>query len=506
MTKWIECVPNFSEGRRKEVVDEIVSAILEVPGVRLLDMEMDPDHNRSVVTFVSPTERAVEAAFRGIKKAQELIDLNKHEGEHPRIGATDVGPFVPLPGTSMEDCIKLAEKLGKRVWEELRIPVYLYGEAARIPERQDLAYIRKGEFEGLREAIKEDPSRIPDFGERELHPTAGATAIGARKFLIAYNVNLNTEDIKIAKKIAKRVRAKGGGLAFVKALGFELKERKMTQVSMNLVDYEKTPIFAAYELVKMWAQRFGVSVVGSEIVGLVPEKALYDVADFYLRLEGFQPDQTIEARLREAPPYETYLLALSSKSPTPGGGSASAFSLAQGYALLSMVGELTLGKKKYEEVHEKIRPHYIDSLNRLKKAISLIEKDAEAFNKVMEAFKMPKETEEEKQERKEAIEKATEEAIEVPFEVMEEAFEGLKSALFIAQYGNPNAVSDVGCAVSQFEAAFSGAKLNVLINISSLSDESRREYWEKKIDELEGEFSPRTREVMSKVHERLGID
>lgn len=505
MTKWIECVPNFSEGRREDVVNEIVSSILEVPGVRLLDKEMDPDHNRSVITFVSPSERAVEAAFRGIKKAQGLIDLNKHKGEHPRIGATDVVPFVPLPGTKMEDCIKLAEKLGKRVWEELKIPVYLYGEAALRPEREDLANIRRGEFEGLREAIKEDPSRAPDFGERELHPTAGAVAIGARKFLIAYNVNLNTEDIKIAKKIAKKVRAKGGGLSFVKALGFELKERKMTQVSMNLVDYEKTPIFAAYELVKIWAERFGASVVGSEIVGLVPEKALYDVADFYLRLEEFKADQTIEARLRDAPPYEDYLLALSSKAPTPGGGSASAFSLAQGYALLSMVSELTLGKKRFAEVHDKIKPAYIEVLNHLKKSIFLIEKDAEAFRMVMAAFKMPKETEDERKTRSEAIEKATEEAIEVPFEVMTESFKGLEPAHVIAEYGNPNALSDVGCSVSQFEAAFSGAKLNVLINLGSLSDEERKAYWRRNIKELEGNFSSQAVEVMKKVNERLGV-
>ena len=291
--KIVECVPNFSEGRRKEVVDEIVRSMLSVPGVKLLDQEMDPDHNRSVITIAGSPESVLEAAFRGAQKAVELIDLNKHSGEHPRMGAVDVIPFVPIEDVTMEDCIALAEKLGKRIAEELNVPVYLYGEAARRPERRDLAYVRKGEFEGLRESIKTDPKREPDFGPREVHPTAGAVAVGARKILVAYNVNLGTPDVSVAKKIAKRVRAKGGGLAFVKALGFELKERGISQVSMNMVDFEKTPLYAAFELVKLYADRYGVPVVGSEIVGLVPQRALVDVADFYLKLEGFKPDQII---------------------------------------------------------------------------------------------------------------------------------------------------------------------------------------------------------------------
>ncbi len=298
-TKIVECVPNFSEGRRKEVVDAIVAAITSVPGVKLLDKEMDPDHNRAVITFIGSPEAVKEAAFRGTAKATELIDLNKHQGEHPRIGATDVIPFVPISGVTMEECVKLAEELGERIANELKIPVYLYEEAARVPERKNLANIRKGEFEGLREEIKTNPARAPDFGPREVHPTAGATVVGARMPLIAFNVNLGTNNLEIAKQIARAVRHSGGGLRYVKALGFEIKERGIVQVSMNMTNYQGTPLFRAFELIKREAQRYGVPVIGSEIVGLVPLQALIDVADFYLQLENFTNTQILDLRLFE---------------------------------------------------------------------------------------------------------------------------------------------------------------------------------------------------------------
>lgn len=298
--KLVECVPNFSEGRRPEVLDEIVGAMTEVDGARLLDKEMDADHNRAVVTIIGEPEAVLEAAFRGIAKARDLIDLTKHEGEHPRMGAADVCPFVPVRGVNMDDCVALARRLGERVGTELEVPVFLYEAAATRPDRENLAAVRKGQFEGLRDAIGTDPDREPDFGPSRIHPTAGAMAIGARPFLVAYNINLGTADVKIAKTIAKSIRHSGGGLRYVKAMGFEIKDRGIAQVSINMVDFRGTPLFRVFEMVKSEAARYGVPVIGSEIVGLVPADALVDCADFYLRLENFQKDQVLENRLSES--------------------------------------------------------------------------------------------------------------------------------------------------------------------------------------------------------------
>ena len=297
MRKIVECIPNFSEGRRAEVIDQIVAAIKSVPGAVLLDRESDADHNRSVVTFVAEPDRVVDAAIAGAKKAAELIDLNKHSGEHPRMGATDVIPFVPISGVTMDECVQLARVCGERMWSELSIPVYLYEKAATRPERENLAAVRKGQFEGIRDEISVNEARLPDYGEARVHSTAGITAVGARPPLIAYNVNLGTADIEVANKIARAVRHQTGGLRYVKALGFELKDRGIVQVSMNMVNYEGTPLFRAFELIKREAERYGVPVVGSEIVGLVPQRALNAVADFYLQLESFTEDQILEHRL-----------------------------------------------------------------------------------------------------------------------------------------------------------------------------------------------------------------
>jgi len=300
MRKIVECIPNFSEGRRTEVIDDIVAAIKTVPGAVLLDRESDADHNRSVVTFVAPPDRIVDAAIAAAKKAAELIDLNDHKGEHPRMGATDVIPFVPIAGVTMADCVELARQCGERMWRELSIPVYLYEKAATRPERENLAAVRKGQFEGIRGEIATNEARLPDFGEARVHPTAGITAVGARPPLIAYNVNLGTSDIETANKIARAVRHLSGGLRYVKALGFELKDRAIVQVSMNMVNYEGTPLFRVFEMIKREAERYGVPVVGSEIVGLVPQGALNAVADFYLQLEDFSENQILEHRLQAA--------------------------------------------------------------------------------------------------------------------------------------------------------------------------------------------------------------
>ena len=297
MQKVVECVPNFSEGRRQEVIQAIAEAISGVEGVHVLDVESDADHNRSVITFAGAPEPVEEAAFRAIETAARLIDMDRHHGEHPRIGATDVVPFVPIRGVTMQDCVEMARRLGERVGRELGIPVYLYGEAATRPERRDLAYIRRGEYEGLKESIATDPDRAPDFGPARLGK-AGATVIGARPPLIAYNVYLSTDDVGIARKIARAIRHSSGGLRYVKALGLLVGGR--AQVSMNLTDYRKSPIPRVMEMIRREAARYGVSVVSSEVVGLIPEDALLDAAIYYLQLDGFSKEQILERKLAEA--------------------------------------------------------------------------------------------------------------------------------------------------------------------------------------------------------------
>src|SRR5579862_6404050 len=294
MKRLVECVPNFSEGRDTAKIDAIIAAMREVPSVILLDRESDADHNRSVVTIIGEPEAVAEAALRGVGKAAELIDLTKHSGAHPRMGATDVVPFIPIEGVTIEDCVLLAKKVGREIWERYRVPVYFYEAAAQRPERTNLENIRKGQFEGLREDVLRNPDRAPDVGEPRLHPTAGATVVGARKFLIAYNINLNTSDIEIAKKIAKAVRFSDGGLRHVKAMGVYLATRNLAQVSMNLTDFEQTPVHRVFEAVKREAERYGISMAGSEIVGMMPRRALEAAAEYYLQIENFSSARVLE--------------------------------------------------------------------------------------------------------------------------------------------------------------------------------------------------------------------
>lgn len=296
MAKIVECIPNFSEGRRPEVIEAILNEIRSTPDCELLDCEADASHNRMVVTFTGTPEAAVEAVFKATRKAAELIDLRHHTGEHPRMGATDVIPFVPVSGMTMKDCVKLANQLGKRIADELQIPVYLYENAAACPERRNLADVRRGQFEGLLQEIKK-PERKPDFGPQEMHPTAGCIAVGARKALVAFNVNLATSDLEIANAIAKKIRGSSGGFVHVKALGVKLEERNQVQISMNLVDYKKTSVYHAFEFVKREAARFGVNVVGSEIIGLLPMEALMEAAVWYLQVENFKPEQILEKQV-----------------------------------------------------------------------------------------------------------------------------------------------------------------------------------------------------------------
>jgi len=298
MDQIIECVPNFSEGRDQEKIAQLVKEVVSTEGVKLLDYSSDKDHNRTVITFCGDAKGVKEAAFKLIKKASEIIDMRYHKGEHPRIGATDVVPFIPVKNATMEECIQIAREVGERVGRELNIPVYLYEEAATTLERKNLENIRRGEYEGFFEKIKQ-PEWKPDFGPQEMNPKSGATVIGARNFLIAYNVNLATDNIDIANKIAKAIRFSSGGYRYVKAMGVKLKERGIVQVSMNLTDFNKTPIYRVFETIKAEALRYGVNVIGSEIIGLVPAKALFDVADYYLRIENFSENMVLENRIYE---------------------------------------------------------------------------------------------------------------------------------------------------------------------------------------------------------------
>lgn len=298
MARIVQCVPNFSEGRNKEVIEKIVEEVRNVEGVKLLDYSPDKDHNRCVVTFIGEPESVVEAAFNACKRASELIDMTKHTGEHPRMGATDVIPLIPISEVTMEECVELSKRLGRRIGEELNIPVFLYEKSASAPHRENLADVRRGQYEGMAEKLKEQMWK-PDFGPDKLNVKAGVTAVGARMPLVAFNVNLGTDDLSIAKKIAKGVRASSGGFRYCKALGIEIKERNIVQVSMNMVDYTKTPLFRVFDTIEREAHRYGVNVIGSEIIGLVPMNALIDCADYYLKLESFDYGQVLEKRMYE---------------------------------------------------------------------------------------------------------------------------------------------------------------------------------------------------------------
>ncbi len=473
--KLIECVPNFSEGRRQEIINSIADAIRSSPGVTLLDVESNPDHNRSVISFVGEPGPVKQAALAGSAKAVELIDLTKHKGEHPRMGAVDVVPFVPLSGATMDDCLALAKDFGRELAERFHVPVFLYEEAALRPERRNLADVRAGEFEGLRDKIGRDPAKKPDFGPDKIHPTAGATAVGAREILIAYNVNVGTSNLAIAKKIAHQLRAKDGGLAYVKALGFELKERGIVQVSMNMTDYHKSQLFKAEELVKLFAERYGVPVVGSEIVGLVPMDALVDSAEFYLKLENFSREQILEKRLFTPSLSGLTEMSLSlfseevaSKKATPGGGSVSAYMGALAAGLVCMVARITLAKKDTAQDSERLQEVLRKGEDLRQRFLGLVVEDAESFNAVMQAFKLPKD---EPDLRRKAIQEATVKAAEVPLRTLDSSVGILRLGGDVAKYGTANALSDVTTSVAAARAAIEGAASNVLINLDTLDDQ-----------------------------------
>ena len=500
--KLVECIANFSEGRRAEVIDAIAASIESVEGIQLVDRHSDEDHNRTVITFIGPPSATSEAAFSGISKAAELIDMDSHEGEHPRLGATDVVPFVPIREVTMDECVKLARELGQRVGSELRIPVYLYEAAATRPDRVNLADIRRGEYEELMLSIVENPERAPDFGPLELG-SAGATVIGARKPLIAFNVYLTTEDVGVAKKIAKLVRHSDGGLRFVKALGLLVEGR--AQVSMNLTDFTRTPIHRVVEMIRSEARRFGVDVHSSELVGLTPQAALIDAAAWYLQLDEFEPDQLIESHVAGTT-EDSFLDRLAKGAPTPGGGSAAAQSGAMAAALVAMVGRLTTGKKKYVDVEDRAQEivSQADSLRGDLEAAAI--HDAQAFDGVIKALRMPKDSEAEKSARFGAIEHATIQAGEIPLKVAKKSAEVLELAAKISSIGNTNALSDVGVAGNLAIAALQSAALNVKVNASGLTDGELVERWRDELEKLEDFSDEQLTEIRRQLKDRAEID
>jgi glutamate formiminotransferase len=476
----IECVPNFSEGRDPAKIAAIVEA-MQVPGVYLLDREMDSDHNRCVITLVGEREAIAEAAIRGVGKAAELIDLTRHQGAHPRMGAADVIPFIPIDGVTIEDCVSMARHVGAEIWKRFQIPVYLYEAAATTPERQNLEYIRRGQFEGIRDEIATHPARKPDFGEPRVHPTAGATVVGARKPLIAYNVFLNTPDVEIAKKIAKAVRFSSGGLRFVKAAGFLV--RGMAQVSMNLTDFEQTPIHRVFAFVQREAERYGVVAVSSEIVGLIPKLALEQAAEWFLQVENFDSSLILENRLAAVmggktavgglrAGVEPFIEQLAAPTATPGGGSAAAASGAMAAGLAVMVASMSRGKKAYLQYESQLS-EAISRLTPLREELkSAIDADAEAYNAVMKAYKAAKAAKETSGGGQRVINEALRQATSVPLGVAENVVEVARTAAGLQPITNPLMNSDLTTAIALARAALEGALANVAINLGSIHPES----------------------------------
>jgi glutamate formiminotransferase/formiminotetrahydrofolate cyclodeaminase len=520
MQSLVECVPNFSEGRDAGKVEEIIRALLAGPDVYLLDREMDADHNRSVITLVGTRDSIGEAALRGIGRAAELIDLNRHQGAHPRLGATDVVPFVPVSGVTLEDCVQIAERVAEQAWQRFRIPTYLYEAAARTPDRRNLENIRRGQFEGVREEVRTNPDRRPDFGDAALHPTAGATVVGARKFLIAYNINLASADLNLARSIAKQIRASSGGFPSVKAMGVELKARNLAQVSMNLTDFETTSLSTVFEAVTREAAAAGVRIEGSEIVGLVPRRALEDAAVHCLKVENFKPDLILENRLEgvltaesqrgvEAPPpsgnsqgevhgrsaaavtgslvglVQGFVNAVAADRPTPGGGSVSALAGSLAAALGEMACRVTLKKKQFADHYDSVRQS-LSHLERLRKALmEAIDRDAESYEGVIKAIRLPKASESEQARRQQAIEEASKNAALVPLGTSELIAELSAILELLRPVTAPQAASDLSVALGLAAAARSGAMENVRANLPQIHD---REWVSQIESHLNGEM------------------
>ncbi|MBP6909034.1 MAG: glutamate formimidoyltransferase [Candidatus Saccharicenans sp.] len=545
--KLVECVPNFSEGRDRQKIEAIVREIESTPEVKLLDVDPGEATNRTVVTFIGSPGGVKQAAFKAIKKAAELIDMRQHRGAHPRLGATDVCPFVPVSEVSMEDCVHLANELARQVAEELHIPVYLYEEAAKKPERENLANIRQGEYEGLAEKLK-DPQWAPDYGQPVFNSSAGATVIGAREFLIAYNINLNTRDRKIAQEIASYLRESGrlkkdkngqtvydrqgqpvkipGKFKAVKAVGWYIDEYQIAQISINLTNYKITPPHVVFDEACLVAQKMGVRVTGSELVGLIPKEALLLAGSYYLEKQGkspgvpekelirlavrslglndivrFDPAKKIIEYQFPSPPglsslkLSDFLDELSMDSPAPGGGSAAALCGSLSAALSSMVANLTAGKKGYESVAAIMKSTAVRSQKLKEELLTAVDQDSRAFNRVMEAIRLPKGTPEQVKDREEALEKANKEATLVPLSVLEKSVELAVLAGEVATHGHKSSVSDAGVAGLTARACGSGAYYNVKINLPGIKDE----VFKKKVLNQAEKFKKRLEKETAKI-------
>src|SRR2546425_3196305 len=564
MQKLIECVPNFSEGRDLDVIRQITSTIESVDGVSLLDVDPGASTNRTVVTFVGGPEATVQAAFRAIQKAAELIDMRKHKGAHPRMGATDVCPFIPVSNVSWEEAIACAKKLGKRVGDELKIPIYLYERAARDKTRSNLSVIRAGEYEGFFDKIK-DPAWKPDFGPSVFNEKSGATAIGARAFLIAYNVNLNTKAARRAMSVAFDVRENGriktedgmpsgkpvldqsgepvripGMLKHVKAIGWYVEEYGIAQVSINLTNIEETPLHAAFDACDEAASKRGLRVTGSEIVGMVPKKCLLDAGRYFLRKqkwsEGASEEELIDIAIRsmglsELKPFDPKEKVIELKiespsrtgtkkslvkmnlrefcnetlsdSPAPGGGSVAALMGALGASLGGMVANLSAGKRGWDDKLEYFSKWAVKAQQLKDELLTLVDEDTAAFNKVMDAFGLPKGSDEEKKARAAAIESATKYAAEIPFKVMETASKSYELLAEMAEKGNPNSISDVGVGICATRACIDGAALNVRINLAALQDEKFKSDLQKKVRKLQADSESEFKKIDQIVQSKL---
>lgn len=560
MRKLVECVPNISEGRDDGKIKAIYSVVETVEGVKLLDVDPGRATNRTVITFVGEPDAVVEAAFLLIQKAQSLIDMSKHTGEHPRFGATDVCPFVPVANASMEDCIECAKKLGERVGKELNIPVYLYENAASTPQRKNLASVRSGEYEGIAEKIVK-PEWKPDFGPASFQPKSGNIAISARDFLIAYNVNLNTTSVRRANNIAFDIREQGraktvdgtptgkkvldkdgnplrepGTCKGVKGIGWFIEEYGVAQISMNITSVKDTPLHKAFDECVKSAFNRGMRVTGSELVGLVPLKSMLDAGKYFLEKQersiGVSEEELIKIAVKsmgldELNPFDPkkniieYMLAeddirplvkmdlkafadeTASESPAPGGGSISAYLGALGVSLGTMVANLSSHKRGWDERWKEFSDWAVKGQALKDKLLWLVDEDTNSFNKIMDAFKLPKSTEEEKAARSEAIQHATKYAIEIPFQVMETSYASFKLLKAMAEFGNPNSVSDVGVGALSARSAILGAYLNVKINLADLKDETFKKEMLAKADKLATAAKRSEEEILAIVESKL---
>ncbi len=560
MKQLIECVPNFSEGRDMYVIEKITDEIKNVEGVKLLDIDPGKATNRTVVTFVGEPDAVVDAAYKAIKKAAELIDMSKHSGEHPRMGATDVCPFIPISNITMEETVEYAKKLASRVGETLGIPVYLYEEAATTPERKNLATIRAGEYEGLEKKLQ-NPDWKPDYGEAQFNKHAGATVIGVRDFLVAYNINLNTSSTRRANSVAFDIREKGrikregdpingkivrdengnpirvpGSLKYVKAIGWYIEEYGIAQVSMNLTNINETPLHIAFEEANKSATRRGMRVTGSELIGLVPKKVMIDAGKYFLKKQNRStgiPEEDIifiavkSLGLDDLKPFDPkkkiieYLLddnghknlmnltikdfadETSRESPAPGGGSIAAYSGALGVSLGTMVANLSAHKRGWDARWKEFSDWAEKGQAIKDKLLFLVDEDTNAFNKIIDAIRLPKGTDEEKSIRKNAMNEATKYAIMVPYDVMKTSYEALDILEYMAQEGNSNSISDAGVGVLAIKTAVEGAFMNVKINCKGLDDEEIVKNIMDKADKLLKDTNSRSKIILDIVYAKM---